>query len=174
MASNSGYKGWRFQGKLTGVAATVQKLRQFPAKIQTKVIKKATTKGAQITTKEVKQRVPTQSKLLKKSIGYKVRVYRQSGVVVAFIGARLGFKGTFNGKPRDPRYYIHLVEKGRKAIKVKKKKVLSDGTKFYGRSVAAATPKRPLARAFAATKQTVETTMIAIMDAGMQAEWNKA
>ncbi len=172
-------KGWHFKGRLDGVEATVAALRKYPPAVQNRVLKKALTKGAQITTKAAKTLVPTQSKQLKKSLGYKVWVGKTKGKVIAFIGPRLGFRATYKGRPRDPRYYAHLVERGRKALKPSKKTILvglpaagksKAAVQWYGRHVAAAPPKRPLARAFKQTKGQVESTMVGVMREGMEKE----
>lgn len=177
--------GWHFRGRLRGLDATLKNLRMFPIAIQRKVIRKAITKGSQPVAKAAKANVPTDSKQYKKSIGYKVWTGRKTGVVLAFIGPRLGFKTMFKGKPRDPRYYAHLVEFGRKAVRPKNKSVLfglpPKGTKgnysgilyakgsrhWYGKQVAAARPQYPLRRAFRSTKSQVESEILFYLQQGI-------
>lgn len=174
--------GWHFRGRLDGVEKTYKALKQFPLNVQKRVTRKALTKASQIVSKAAKANVPTQSKLYKKSLGYKVWTGRKSGVVMSFIGPRLGFKGTYKGKKRDPRYYAHIVEGGRKALKPKSKSVMvgtpagaksKDNLQWYGRHVKAARPQRPLARAFRQTKSQVESTMNSILRAGIAEEARK-
>lgn len=179
MAKGAAPKGWQFKGTLLGVAAAVQALRAFPAAVQKRWIKKATTKGGQIVTKAAKALAPTQSKQYKKSLGYKVFVGRRTGKVIAFIGPRLGFRTTYKGRPRDPRYYAHILERGRKAIAIKNKRVLAGtpagrkgkgNVQFFGKAVAAAAGRYPLRRAWRQTRASVETTMIGVIAGGVVTE----
>lgn len=121
------------------IKAEVTGLRELTAKLQkigkgaTKVARKMATKGSQILAKEIKRRAPigqslignkkgklVAAKLLKKSIGSKVKVYR--GIAVGIIGPRKGFRtqigvrirGKNKGQPyyQDPAKIAHLVESG--------------------------------------------------------------
>jgi hypothetical protein len=170
--------GWQVKARLEGVEQTARELRAFPPRLQRKWIRLATTKGAQIFAKTAKATVPTESKQYKRAVGYKVWVGRKTGKVAAFIGARLGHKTMYKGKPRDPRYYAHIVEGGRKSVKPKKKSVLAhvpldrDQTQlitWYGKHVRAARPQRPLARSFRQSKGGVEATMVAVLKQGVEA-----
>lgn len=172
-------KGWQVRGRLDGVESTVKALQAFPAKAQKRWVKKATTKGAQLVARAAKSTVPADSKQYRRALGYKVWVGRVSGAVAAFIGARLGYRTMYRGKPRDPRYYAHIVEGGRKALRPKKKKVLAHVPQdrgqtqlitWYGKHVRAARAQRPLARAFRQSKAGVEATMIGVMKQGIEAE----
>jgi hypothetical protein len=94
--------------------------------------------------------------ILKRSLGRVIKTYRQSGATVGVVGPRKGFRVIIKGKPVDPVKYAHLVEFGRKAVTVKKKKVLSDGEKVYGKSVRAALPWPYLRPAFDINREKVQ------------------
>lgn len=168
--------------KLTGLKPTLDELKKFPPNVQKRWIKKAVTKGSQIINKAAKVLIPSQSRQYRKALGYRVWTGKRSRIM-AFIGARLGHKTSYKGKPRDPKFYAHLVEGGRRALKPKSKSVLvgipanakdKRPRQWYGRHVAAVAPKRPLARAFKSSKSTVEATMIGILKQGIVAEAAKA
>lgn len=76
---------------------------------------------------------PKRSGQLRKSLGTRFRKY-QGGTLFAYIVApRKGYATRDRyGNRIDPRYYAHLVEKGRKAVQPKKAKVMSDGRLVYG------------------------------------------
>ncbi len=88
-------------------------------------------------------------KLLRKSIGYRIKTYKTS--VVGVCGPRRGFKTVINGRPHDPVKYAHIVENGRGPV-VAKDKILSDGVTIYGTQVKATKPNPFMRRAFNATE----------------------
>ena len=58
-----------------------------------------------------KREVPVDTGLLKKSIGKKVKTYRQDGVVWVAVGPRSGFEEHIDGVVvKNPVKYAHLVE----------------------------------------------------------------
>ncbi len=85
-------------------------------------------------------------KLLRKSIGYKTKVYK--GAVVSIVGPRKGFKVIVAGRPYDPVKYAHIVENGRGVVRIKNKRVLSDGGVIYGVEVRATKPNPFMRRSF--------------------------
>lgn len=105
-----------FRGKLEGVEGAVKALDGLAAKLRKKILKQAVTEASKILTKEAKRRAPVATKLLRKSIGRKVKVFRNTGAVVAIIGPRVGFKAEVlrNGRLvlSNPTRYAHLVELG--------------------------------------------------------------
>jgi hypothetical protein len=101
-----------------------------------KAIRRGITKAGRVMVRSIKSHVPTETKLLKKSLGVVVRTY-QSGTVVAIAGVRKGFRQQVSlkkvfrqvgkggrvvrlSKPqsgqlqmiRNPEKYLHLVELG--------------------------------------------------------------
>lgn len=76
-----------------------------------RVVRKAVSKAIQPLAKDLKQSVPVRTKLLKRSIGRKVKSYRASGVTAGVAGPRRGFGTTIQGRRRDPVRYAHVVER---------------------------------------------------------------
>ena len=96
--------------QLTGDIALLQQFRQLPVKLQKKHGRRAIAKAARKVVKAAKQRCPTRSKQLKKSLGFRPRTYKSG--VFAVVGPRKGFREVVNGKPHDPAKIAHLVELG--------------------------------------------------------------
>lgn len=110
--------------------AALDRLEKNVAK---KALRKGVTKGAQALAKDAKSRAPTRTKIMKKAIGSKIKVYG-SGIVDAVVGPRRGFKKDKQTKKRvmtrfarivgkkkngkviyqNPTKYTHLVEFGTK------------------------------------------------------------
>ena len=90
------------------------------------IVRQALGKAAKPILKNARARVPVESGLLKKSLGVKTKTYRRSGVSIAVIGPRKGFKTKVGGvktrvgsakgdetrQVRNPAKYAHLVELG--------------------------------------------------------------
>ena len=101
---------------LSQVMAAVQDLgRRKAGAIQ----RKAVTAGGQEVLQEMREDAPRDKGVLAKSLGKKIRVYRQSGVTVAIIGPRSDYQRDVTiGKrirrtiTRRPVRYAHLVDKG--------------------------------------------------------------
>lgn len=111
---------WSFKSEISGDKKAMRKLRTVNVALQRRILRKAVNKATGPLMKSAKQKCPTQSKLLRKSLGRKVKVMRRTGVVVGIIGPRTGFKQevTFKDKRtgkkvtelRNPTRYAHLVE----------------------------------------------------------------
>jgi HK97 gp10 family phage protein len=110
--------------KLEGTDALAARLRQVPAKLAKKHLKKAMNAVGSKVAKAAKARAGAFARTgqLKRSIGKKVKVY-PSGTVVAVVGARLGFRvaaekvrtrGKHKGETHyvNPVKYLRLVELG--------------------------------------------------------------
>lgn len=122
-----------------GLDQLLNKLQHLAKKTtRTGIARKALHKAMAPVQKKAKQKLvdnkSIETGLLKLSIGRRIRVYSQSGTVVAIVGPRTGFKrmgrgrksrkGTVkslyakmmehgkNGRPRMPSKYAHLVEFG--------------------------------------------------------------
>lgn len=81
-----------------------------------KVFRKGLLKAGRFAVKPIigtaRANIPVDTGTLKKSIGLKVKVYKQSGVAAFVVGPRSGFATTDGKRKLDPRYYAHLVERG--------------------------------------------------------------
>lgn len=77
--------------KMDGVKEFGERLDALEKKIRRKLTKKAVTAGTRVFMRAAKTKAPKRSGLLKKSVGSRVQVYRNSGVVVGIAGPRTGF-----------------------------------------------------------------------------------
>jgi len=152
---------FKVTGELIGLKDVLARLKGKEKKVRKKLLKKALDAGGNLVLKSARAKVATRTKLLRKSLGKKVRVYRGGAAAVVVIGPRTGFKqhvrlpdGSF--QLENPTNIAHLVEKGRRAVYVKTKKVLSTGAVIFGRKVASV-PARPFMRpAFDENKSAAE------------------
>lgn len=104
--------GFRIKAKPRGVRDFVVTMNNLEGKIARSASRRALTKASTPTVKAARARVRKESGTLKKSLDKKVKTYVRSGVVVAIVGPRSGFKGEYKGKVRRPSFYAHLVEFG--------------------------------------------------------------
>ncbi len=106
-----------------GARAVYAALTKAAKKIQRDGSRKAVNAGSKIVLKAMKAEVRVVSGLLRKSLGRKVKAYRDAGVAVGIVGPRtkqfktlLGTrkKGKNAGKPyyANPTQYAHLVDQG--------------------------------------------------------------
>lgn len=171
------------KGKLTGQQQLFGKLDGLKGSLQRKILRRAVTDAAKVVRDRAKANVPIQSGLLRKSIGTKIKTYK-TGVVVAIIGARTGFKREVTVKGprgsytqlRNPVYYAHLVEFGTKPHALGKGSTLGwkGKKKSKARSQSGAqhpgtTGQHPLQRAWDQTKDQA----VAIMQDRIAAEVRK-
>lgn len=102
--------------ELIGDKKLIKKLKALSAATAKKVVRPAIEKAVKVVAKEAKRLAPEQTKLLKKSIGQRVKTYKHSGAIVGIIGPRTGFKKEVivdgKGEVRNPTKYAHLVELG--------------------------------------------------------------
>ena len=154
------------------VEALVQKLAAVDKKAARAAMKKGVNEVSRLVLKEAKKLVPARTGALRRSLGRIVKVVGNGRAVLGIVKPRAGvwmadapglvgrkmttrtgktrvfvqkFKTTFQGRPVNPVKYAHLVEYGRVAVTVKKKKVLAGGGVIYGTKVAAVAP-RPFMR----------------------------
>lgn len=113
--------------KARGFREIGRALKEVEAKVGKRIIKKGVTKGIQVYAKALKPAAPKETGLLRKSIGQKVKAYRNGGRVFGVAGPRTGFrrqvtvkiknkKGRTVGKRqeiRDPNKYARITEKRR-------------------------------------------------------------
>lgn len=112
----------RAEEVIEGADELIAALRRVAPALQKRYLKKAQNENGKQLLRLVKGRTPKRSGQLKRSLGRKVKVYRESGVVVALVGARQGFRiqggirtrGRKKGQPHfiNPTKYLHLVELG--------------------------------------------------------------
>lgn len=149
----------------------LRKLDKLSARMRGTILRKAITKAGQVVHKAEKATVATDTSLLKKSLGTKVKIYRSGGVAVVMIGPRTGFTTSGRGKNkrkvqtklgaqfdaagRKPTHYAHLVEKGTK-VRISKKT-----DKSSGRMPAKPFVKPALLRSRAAVQHALQSTIAA-------------
>lgn len=136
------------RAKDTVIQSLARKLAEVDRKAARKAIRKGVNEATKIVTADAKANVPRKTGLLRKSIGRRVRSYRGGSVISGIVGPRSGFATTLaNGKKVNPAKYAHLVEFGRKAVKVKKALLLADkfAKAVFGTEVKAVAP-RPFLR----------------------------
>ena len=115
MATKAG--GASFDATLSGNKALSQFLKEFPAKIQRKVMKSAVNLGLAPIRKEARARVPRRFGFLKKAIKSKTKLYKWSGTIWAAVGIAREIKVEREGKLIWPIKYAHLAEFGTKYAK---------------------------------------------------------
>ena len=98
--------------KLIGDKALERKLKTLGERVQRKILRSAVSAAATPVLKSARQKAPTESKLLKKSLGRKLTTNTKKQSVTAIIGARKEVQGEYKGKLRKPARYSHLAEKG--------------------------------------------------------------
>lgn len=103
--------------KIEGLTETLAALHGLKQGMRNRIQRKAFTAGAKPIVKAARQLVPERTRQMKKALGVKVKTF-PSGVVVALIGVRKGFRVVIDGKPVDPAKYLHLVLFGRAAVEI--------------------------------------------------------
>lgn len=101
--------------RLSGNRELESKLFAIEQKMRTKIVASCVRKAAKPKLSAMKSSVPVETGLLKKSLGLRVKTYRNSKVTVAAIGPRHGHKSG----GRNPVKYAHLVEGGTKPHNIK-------------------------------------------------------
>ncbi len=96
--------------RLKGDKALIRTLDRMKASAARRVIRPAVNAGLTPLNKAAKRTVPVDKKLLKRSLGKKVKLYGRTGVIFGAVGPRTGFRLIVNGKPVDPTKYGHVVE----------------------------------------------------------------
>lgn len=106
---------FKIRAKIDGLSDVTERLKNIDKGIRKKALRKACGAAGTIILKAAKARARKDTGLLRKSLGKKVKVY-SSGVGVAVIGPRLGFRQTVKRGGREmtanPVKYAHLVELG--------------------------------------------------------------
>ncbi len=106
---------------LTGDKELLALLAKLPDNVYRRVIKKASAKAIKPVLASARAKAPSETGLLKQSLGEKQKEYRRAGVTVTLVGPRKGFKrlvkvfdsnGNVKDEYRNPAAYAHLVEFG--------------------------------------------------------------
>jgi HK97 gp10 family phage protein len=153
---------------VSGCKELTAKLEQLPAKVQNVVLKKAVKSGSKVIEQAEKSQAPSESGLLKQSLGA-TSVKSYGTTIFSTVGARRGFRravvATKSGGVkrlgkkasaalsdanfRDPTKYLHIIERGRKAIDAQEKILYSPVmNRFFGRQVAGVSANPFIERAF--------------------------
>lgn len=152
-------------------------LEQLPQRVQQRVLRPLLKAAGQRIADAERGQSPAASGLLKESLGVSpLRVYRGGSMLFLAVGVRRGFRramvatrrgAKFLGRRKsaqaeqsgspvyDPAKYLHLVSRGRKAVRATSGKRLYDlrTGRSFGREVVAARPNPFIERAFDATAQ---------------------
>lgn len=101
--------------RILGVPEVMRQLETLKRTARNKHVRKGVNDGTKLLLKAVKSRCPTESGLLKKSLGRKVKAYKAA--IVGLVGPRRGYKREvkIGGKTevRDPSKYAHLAERNK-------------------------------------------------------------
>lgn len=107
----------------------IRNLERLPNRVARKVARQAVSAALTPLNKAAKREAPRDQGTLKKSLGKKIKTYKNDGVVWGAVGVRSGFGVVIDGTLKDPRRYAHIVEglTGflRRAFDQSKKQVLS-------------------------------------------------
>lgn len=172
-------------GTFTGLDDALKDLATLADKAQRRVLRKALKRAAKPIVKAVRERIPTKSKLLKKSIASKVFA-PTADQVTAEIAPRAGFGETVTrpaeGEPHrhgaktvkaDPILYAHLVDGGTKPHAIGKgsrlKKKVQKGKEHPGTKGV-----KFMEKGWEAAQAEAEQIARDEITAGVVAEWEKA
>lgn len=127
--------GFKVGGKLSGPAQVEAELLALKQSVRNRLLKPGLGKATRAIAKAVKAAAPVgPAGQLKRAVGSKVFVSSRRGVV-GLVGARTGFKIVVDGKPVDPANYLHLAERGRKAVRAQGKALALRGLGRKGKGV---------------------------------------
>lgn len=97
---------------LTGAKELEKALKTLGERTQRKVTRQAVNAACTPILKAARANVEVESGLLKESLAKKIVTYPEAMTVVGIIGPDTQTKGEFDGEPRVPWRYAHLVENG--------------------------------------------------------------
>lgn len=103
--------------ELKGATETIGALADLQNALRNRILRRAVLDATKPVYDAERQMVPEDTKLLRKSIGRTVKVYRNSGVVVGLVGPRtkMGAQVTPRGRKtpifRNPTRYAHLADR---------------------------------------------------------------
>ena len=168
----------RIRAAVIGADVLKKAVADYGQKVLRPAAKRGVTAGAKEVSSMARSLVPKRTKSLRRAIGWKVAAKKKGFGYVGVIGARRDtkkdraaataaeaagrkskktlFRRTVKYKGREvvtnPANYAHLVEFGRRAVAVSKKKVLADGSMVFGKGVKAVPPRPFMRPAFEQTK----------------------
>lgn len=133
--------------------------------------RKGVKRAGMLVSDAAKSKVPRRTNSLRRALGYLVKSNKKRTGYLTVVGPRKDRKGTAvggtgKGKSRfrrlvrykrrkilvNPVKYAHLVEGGRKRVRVRTKRVLSDGRVFYGKASRRVAPRPFMKPAYRSTK----------------------
>lgn len=130
-----------------GTERLIGQLQKLSEKTQNVVVKGIVTEVSNVILKLAKAKCPRRKKgsmatgALYQSLGKSVKKRRDKKGYIGRVKPRKGFMRLLkSGEIHDPRRIAHIIEYGRIITTIKDKQVLSDGTIFYGKIVAAVPP----------------------------------
>lgn len=97
--------------RIDGLKDTLRALDDLGGKLRGRVLRKALQASQKPLVQAARARVPVRTRTLRKSLGAKVKIYRE-GHGVAVTGPRVSIVGEYRGRKVRPAKYAHLVEHG--------------------------------------------------------------
>lgn len=100
--------------RLEGFKELERTFKTLGERVQRKVLRSAVSAASTPIVKAAKANAEDskESGTLKKSLGRKIKTYKDTQTVAAIIGPRTSVTGTWKGRKRWPAKYAHLVERG--------------------------------------------------------------
>lgn len=129
---------------VTGDRELIKKLNKLERRVQTRSIKRASSKAIRPVVQDAKAGARGESKAVAKGIGVRHKMYKKDNNLVSVVGVRNvasvattrqqlnPFTGETETLPHDPRHIVHLIEGGTKPHMIqvyKNLKVRHPGTK---------------------------------------------
>jgi HK97 gp10 family phage protein len=151
--------------KIDGLKELDDLLKDLPDRVARRQLVGALRAGAGSLQKEVIANAPDSPKIhkfgdLRENIKVRfIRATQRNAVAVAVTTGRA--------------FYAHWVEFGREAVRVVKKKVLSDGKQFFGTEVAAQPPRPFMRPAFDTKGRQIIDTIVKRLKAGIEREYKR-
>lgn len=146
----------KIKGTIPGLDTLTQGLAEFSKSMRNKIIRKGMNAVTQPLLKSAKGKC--KSKLIRKSLGRKVKTY-PSGITVGVIFPRPGFDQVIDGITVKPTKIAHLLEGGRGPVSVKKATVLFGHGQFWGRQVGSAAAQPFMRPAYEEGKESSKSIM---------------
>ena len=112
---------YKIKGTVDGLQSILKSIDGLNKSLKNKLLRRALGEAGKLILKVAKTRAPRETGILKKSLGRKVKIYRQTGVGVAIVGPRTGFRQNVLRKKgkwaptqaiANPTKYAHLQELG--------------------------------------------------------------
>lgn len=100
--------------KVEGAKRLVDTFEILKGAVQRRIVRRCVTSAVRPVRQQAKRTTQFKNRtgLLRKSLSIKTRTYKNTGSVVAVVGADRSVQGTYKGKKVVPANYAHLVELG--------------------------------------------------------------